>query len=567
MRSPFVPSRFFLLLALAACGGDGGSGPGTGAVRITTVTTGQDLPAASYQVTVGSAAAAGVNDHVPAVVSGLPAGALDVVLGNVPANCQVADGASHRVTVGAGDTVAATFAVSCTSTHGAVRVVVNTTGTGAGGASYGFTIQGTPAGTLAANDSAVVVGLLAGPATVVLTGATANCAVSGGIQHTVSVVGGDTVRAAFVVGCTALGSVKVVTTTTGTPPDADGYTVHVAGVAAQTVGANDSIVVGGVAVGDLAFTVGGVAGNCAPTTSVPTWVRVQADQVTRVEITVACRVGRILYTSRPSETTPNTAYQIYATSPDGSGAAQLTHEVYPLGAFQASWSPDRSKIAYTLGDNSTWSAVAVINADGSGRTLLTPEGGQAGRPVWSPDGTKILYSLGNGLAVMNADGTGQTPLPSANPPYSSAVWSLSGDRIYYVSRPASSSGFFSLFVMNADGSSQAQVSTTRVDLMTNCAMSPSGIRILFDRDTRPDDTQPVNEDIFAMGLDGSGPVTVLGTSFYEGDGCWSPDGSQMLFLSDRDTPGSGRLYVMDANGTGIRAIPGITTRVYQATWR
>lgn len=94
------------------------------------------------------------------------------------------------------------------------------------------------------------------------------------------------------------------------------------------------------------------------------------------------------------------------------------------------WSPDGSRIAFMA--SASWcedgldAPVAVMNADGSGRSLL---GTAAGVPVWSPDGTKIAHSPGaGGIHIVGVDGANSTtlrttgyvddwqPIPAAAPP-------------------------------------------------------------------------------------------------------------------------------------------------------
>lgn len=65
--------------------------------------------------------------------------------------------------------------------------------------------------------------------------------------------------------------------------------------------------------------------------------------------------------------------------PDGSGLAPLT-ATPSVEEAQASWSPDGSRVAFRVGTAGTGDVlqIAVINADGSGRTVLT--GGDRPRP-------------------------------------------------------------------------------------------------------------------------------------------------------------------------------------------
>jgi hypothetical protein len=112
---------------------------------------------------------------------------------------------------------------------------------------------------------------------------------------------------------------------------------------------------------------------------------------------------------------------------------------------------------------------------------------------------------------------------------------------------------FRLQAMNPDGSG---VSTLGPVLKANEAfdafeVSPDGRRIVFADHfvdgalLEPDS----NVDIHVMNLDGSGRVRVTSDPGIDLHPTWSPDGTRLLFSSNRG--GSGNLYVMDANGGNV----------------
>jgi hypothetical protein len=145
----------------------------------------------------------------------------------------------------------------------------------------------------------------------------------------------------------------------------------------------------------------------------------------------------------------------------------------PNAADQApAWSPDGTRIAFWTNEGGIGLHIAVVNADGSGRTTLgcasisgcsTPVLGM--NPAWSPDATKIAYSgttSGSNVQiyVMNADGTGQTRLTTSGFADDQPAWSPDGTKIVF-GRNLSGGGL-RIFVMNADGSGQTDITNNNI---------------------------------------------------------------------------------------------------------
>src|SRR5438128_156882 len=90
--------------------------PPPGNLKVTTSTSGSNLPTSGYTVTVDgtTSQAIGINDSV--TFTGLSGNSShSVVLSGVPGNCAVSGGNSQTVTVPSGGTSTARFAVSCTT--------------------------------------------------------------------------------------------------------------------------------------------------------------------------------------------------------------------------------------------------------------------------------------------------------------------------------------------------------------------------------------------------------------------------------------------------------------------
>ncbi len=96
-----------------------------------------------------------------------------------------------------------------------------------------------------------------------LSGIDGNCVVGGANPRTLSVIAGQTVKDTFAITCTATqGSLAVTTTTTGSTPDPDGYTLTLDGGPAQTIGVSATYTFVAVSTGDHSVELGGLASPC-----------------------------------------------------------------------------------------------------------------------------------------------------------------------------------------------------------------------------------------------------------------------------------------------------------------
>jgi Tol biopolymer transport system component len=189
---------------------------------------------------------------------------------------------------------------------------------------------------------------------------------------------------------------------------------------------------------------------------------------------------------------------IFTVNPDGSDLHEL-----PVGGFCFRWSPDGSKLA-TTADSPFGARPATMNPDGSGFTILdaTTVIMNLACPSWSPDGTRIA------LEGFNDED------------------------------PSIVHGIYT--VRASDGGDLLLVTDKGI---CPCDYSPDGSRIAFP-----------------AGAGQLGVIDIDGTDFrlitppnFNGDSglSWSPDGRWIVF----NRPGSGNLYIVHPNGTGLQQIP------------
>jgi hypothetical protein len=208
--------------------------PVTGVLRVSAPTTG--LSATPYVATVSPCDL--IHDCTGSVPAGgtaslvLNTGSYTVTLGNLPPGCTVAEPRSVQVTIAQGQTVDASFSVTCPA-PGTVRVTASVTGTdldnsfavteGDCDSWYGYDYCDSR--NLAAG-ATVDFTLAAGSHTITLSDIAPNCTLAGPNPRIVTVVSGVTADVAFEITCAAAARIRVSATTTGPDPD-QGYQVGV----------------------------------------------------------------------------------------------------------------------------------------------------------------------------------------------------------------------------------------------------------------------------------------------------------------------------------------------------
>jgi Tol biopolymer transport system component len=116
-----------------------------------------------------------------------------------------------------------------------------------------------------------------------------------------------------------------------------------------------------------------------------------------------------------------------------------------------------------------------------------------------------------------------------------------------------------IYVMNADGSGLREIADDPA-LDYGPAWSPDGSKIAFvsNRDAPVDAAYANSYDIYVTNADGTGePIRITNQPGNESDLNWSPDGSKLLYVSTADTPafpnpgGDAEIYAMNPDGSGV----------------
>ena len=217
----------------------------------------------------------------------------------------------------------------------------------------------------------------------------------------------------------------------------------------------------------------------------------------------------------------------------------------PAGA-QAAFPGGSGKLAFSSPRSGfpTESNLYTMAADGSAQTQVTNANGDDLYPAWSPNGAVIAFQRDAGLhpAIwsMNADGSNLRQLTSTATDEVHPAWSPDGTRIVFASdRATPGRNMSDLFVMNADGTGQTNISNTPTIDEDYPAWSPNGAKIAFSRDG----------DIATVAPDGTGLAVLTATERIEFEPDWSPNNTQLVYRAGVNA--DDEIYKMNADGSNV----------------
>lgn len=245
-------------------------------------------------------------------------------------------------------------------------------------------------------------------------------------------------------------------------------------------------------------------------------------------------------------TSTATAISTPTLTPTNTNTPTITITPTPLGGGSG-------LIAYERAD--TKIVTDVINLEGNILYTLGNDDEWAGRSAWSQDGSKLFYltfkrgTLATSFHSVNSDGTNIQDLFSSNirdfsfsPDFKKILYTKGGINLI----PAE------IFIADFDGSSISK--SVKLQNGFSPVWSPDGTRIAFMN--RNAGNLPFQ--IYVINTDGSNFIALTtATNRHRSDNSmfpsWSPDGSKIIFSSNRED-GIWKIYIMNSDGSNIEKL-------------
>jgi Tol biopolymer transport system component len=182
----------------------------------------------------------------------------------------------------------------------------------------------------------------------------------------------------------------------------------------------------------------------------------------------------------------------------------------------AAWSPDGKWVAFDGPESALW----VMNAEMEIRRLAPLEDP---RWVWSPTEAQLTMVIDSTLTLVDPSTAQATDLGELIGDVTSApVWSPDGTRIVFGARGGS---LYAVEVATGERSLLVRLPGEHLDSVDEIEWSPDGAHILVMNDLGAGQAGR----LYVMNADGSG-VRVLQENYHAGGAAWSPDGDAIAYV-------------------------------------
>ena len=442
----------------------------TGSLSITAATSGPSPDPDGYTISIDGADRGTLAVNAAVTISGLVPGSHLVGLSGVAANCQIQGENAQTVTISAGANASVVYTITCATPPpgaGSLRVITTTSGPDADADGYTFKVDAGASQPIGVNAQTTLTNLAAAVHSVQLAGLAGNCTVQGTNPRSVTVTGGAITDLNFAITCSATtGTIRVSVTTSGSPPDPDGYIAKLDGRdPGLAIGSSGSVSFNAVPAGNHTVALTGVAANCGVTGGPSQTTALTAGATSELSFSITCTATGIASTLEKVSGDPQTG--LVRTVLGAPLVVKVTDALGdPVQDVTITWDVtgggNPSETSTQTGANGQSSVTRTLGGTVGEQTTVATADGLAGSPVtfthtatggsatgagrWGPAFTtpvvgvhthllptgKVLLWGDIGAAQLWSAATGFTPVPKTYRIYCSAHTYLPDGRLLVV---------------------------------------------------------------------------------------------------------------------------------------
>jgi YVTN family beta-propeller protein len=263
---------------------------------------------------------------------------------------------------------------------------------------------------------------------------------------------------------------------------------------------------------------------------------------------------------------------IFISDDTGQHVNQLTHATGDLELnAQPAFQPGGKHLAFVSSRDDVdhnWN-VFTMELTGHNQVDLTIKDGgvEDTEPAWSPDGTQIAWRRDWSIWVMNADGSNKQQL-TFSLPARSPQWSPDGQWISFVA--FANGGHEDVFVIPAAGGMPINLTDNpAADLQPSWSADSQALAFETNRHHVISGTTVItdNWELYAVNISTTVQTRLTDSPGQDHAASWSPDGSQIAFISDRNNAQYDfSLWVMNPDGTQQRRVTGPMQLLAPIAW-
>ena len=240
----------------------------------------------------------------------------------------------------------------------------------------------------------------------------------------------------------------------------------------------------------------------------------------------------------------------------------------PSEDYMPTWSPDDSQIAFASNRDTANGVYVVDVATGAERKVRTVTGGRVDAPSWGPGGQLLYHVTAGSRTRFEIDGKAVTG--DENVFAFRASWASPSEYLYVSDGKIRRRSIAGLPMQTVEFTATMNVihpqythrvrdftsTTPRKTLgLVRPVISPDGSQIAF----------AAVGDIYVMPTNGGTATNLTKDAALDTDPSWSPDGSSLVYSSDKDSPHL-QLWIRDMKSGQARKVTNLTTQPQGASF-